>query len=206
MKRIFISFTAQPCSLNDLGVAYKQIRGFPGGSDSKNPPAKGDMGSIPGLGRSGEGNGNPYCLKNPWTEESSGLQSMRLQRVGPTAKTANNKGRTGAEFPILPTSCEEPTQWKRSWCWERAKEGMRRRWLDGIINSMDMSLSKLGDEGQGSLECCRSWGLRVRWDSDKSSASRAQDSWCFQAPTSMSFPGVRGSSWQIGHLALECKF
>ena len=86
MKRIFISFTAQPCSLNDLGVAYKQIGGFPGGSDSKNPPAKGDMGSIPGLGRSGEGNGNPYCLKNPWTEEPSGLQSMRLQRVGPTAK------------------------------------------------------------------------------------------------------------------------
>ena len=33
--------------------------------------------------------------------------------------------------------------------------------MDGIINSMDMSLSKLGDgEGQGSLECCRSWGLR----------------------------------------------
>ena len=35
----------------------------------KNPPAKGDMGSIPGLGSSsGEGNGNPlqyYCLENP---------------------------------------------------------------------------------------------------------------------------------------------
>ena len=33
MKRIFISFIPQPCSLNDLGVAYKQIGGFPGGSD-----------------------------------------------------------------------------------------------------------------------------------------------------------------------------
>ena len=42
---------------------------FPGGSVVKNPPAKaGDMGSIPGSGRSlGEGNGNPLqhsCLEN----------------------------------------------------------------------------------------------------------------------------------------------
>ena len=43
----------------------------------------GDLGSIPGLGRSpGEGNGNPLqysCLKNPWTEEPGGLQSMGSQ-------------------------------------------------------------------------------------------------------------------------------
>ena len=42
----------------------------PHGSVAKNPPASaGDMGSIPGLGRSpGEGDGNPLpysCLENP---------------------------------------------------------------------------------------------------------------------------------------------
>ena len=37
------------------------------------------------------------------------------------------------------------------------------RWLDGIIDSMDMSLSKqapgVGD-GQGGLACCSPWGRK----------------------------------------------
>ena len=46
------------------------LKGFPGGSEVKAPACNaGDLGSIPGLGRStGEGNGNPLqysCLENP---------------------------------------------------------------------------------------------------------------------------------------------
>ena len=44
--------------------------------------------------------------------------------------------------------CKEPTHWKRPWCWKkiegrRRRQWQRTRWLDGIIDSMHINVSKL---------------------------------------------------------------
>ena len=68
-------------------LAHNKNSGFPGGSDGKEFPCnEGDLGSIPGLGRSsggGHDNSLQYsCLEtSPWTEEPGGLQAMGSQRV-----------------------------------------------------------------------------------------------------------------------------
>ena len=64
---------------------YPEKLGFPDGSGGEESAFDaGGSGSIPGLGRSGEGTGYPLqylAWRNPWTEEPGSLPPTVSQRV-----------------------------------------------------------------------------------------------------------------------------
>ena len=73
-------------------------------------------------------------LRIPWTIRRSNQSILR--------KINNEYSLEGLmlklNFQYLSTWCEEPTLWKRSWCWERLKEKGERgsRGWDGYIASL----------------------------------------------------------------------
>ena len=84
-------------------------------------------------------------LKVPWTARRSN-QSI-LKEISPNIHWKDWCWSWNSN--TLATWCKELTHWKRPCCWERLIEGGRRRgwqrmrWLDGITDLMDMSLSSL---------------------------------------------------------------
>ena len=152
-----------------VGQDWSNLEGFPAGSDSKEAACNAEhSGLIPGLGRSpGERNGNLLqypCLENSMDREAwwatvhgvtkSWTQLSDCKEIQPVHPIKNPSwmfiGRTDveAETPILwppdTKSCSfEKTLMLGKIEGRRRRRRQRMRWLGGIIDSMDISLSKL---------------------------------------------------------------
>ena len=66
----------------------------------------------------------------------------------------------------LATWREELTHWKRSWCWERLKEGGEGDeggwdgWMASPLDGHEFEQALGAGDGQGSLLCCKPWGRK----------------------------------------------
>ena len=96
----------------------------------------------------------------------------------------------------LATWWEEPTYWKRPWCWEdwrREEKGTTKDEMVGwhhLLDGQEFEQAKGEGEGQGSLACCSPWGwTRLSdWTTGGDKESRRN---------------VRGSAWGFSRVRLS---
>jgi len=83
-------------------------------------------------------------------------------------------GRAGAGAPILwPPDSLEKTLMLAKIEGRRRRGRQKMRWLDGITDSMDMSLSKLWEMVKdGGLACCSPWGRKESDTTDRENKNK----------------------------------
>ena len=131
----------------------------------KVPPANAedlrDVGSIPGSGRP-PGGVHGELLRVPWTARSSN-QSI-LKEISPECSLEGMMLKLKLQYfghLMKGVDSLEKTLMLGGIAGRRRRGQQRMRQLDGIMDKMDISLSKVGDsEGQGCLVCCDSWGRK----------------------------------------------
>ena len=113
-------------------LSTENILCFPGSSDGKSACSSGDLGSIPGSGRSPEeenGNRLQYsCLEDPtgrgiWQAIVHGVPKSRTQLREHTQNEAKNNSFKSLQpmeevdnwFPLSPTSCQILLIWDPEW-------------------------------------------------------------------------------------------
>ena len=102
-------------------------------------------------------------LRVPWTARRSD-QSI-LKEINPEYSWRD--WCWSWSFNTLATWYEEPTHWKRPWCWERLKAGREGDDKDEMVgwhhrlNAHKLEQTPEDSEGQGSLACCSPLSHRV---------------------------------------------